>query len=98
MLVSTKSRFCNTILSRNVALLVKQGVNTYRFSIAWARVLPTGGVDNINQKGVEYYKDLIAKLKANNIQPLVTMHHWDHPRVIEDIGGFLNEVRSLRQL
>ncbi|KAL1506317.1 hypothetical protein ABEB36_005705 [Hypothenemus hampei] len=75
----------------DVALLAKQGVNTYRFSIAWPRILPTGHIDNINQKGIDYYKDLIQKLKARNIEPLVTMHHWDNPRAIEDEGGFLNE-------
>lgn len=42
--------------------------------------------------GLAYYRDLIQKLKENNIEPLVTMHHWDNPRIIEDEGGFLNEV------
>ncbi|CAG9772233.1 unnamed protein product [Ceutorhynchus assimilis] len=74
----------------DVGLLVHQGVNTYRFSIAWSRVLPTGRIDNINQAGIDYYKDLIKRLKENNIEPLVTMHHWDNPRAIEDDGGFLN--------
>ncbi|ENN78632.1 hypothetical protein YQE_04906, partial [Dendroctonus ponderosae] len=63
----------------DVGLLVRQGVNTYRFSIAWSTVLPTGHIDNINEKGLEYYRDLIQKLRANNIEPLVTMHHWDNP-------------------
>lgn len=71
---------------------MRQGVNTYRFSIAWSRVLPTGHIDNINEKGLEYYRDLIQKLRENNIEPLVTMHHWDNPRAIEDEGGFLNDV------
>lgn len=75
----------------DIALLVKQGVNAYRFSISWPRILPTGRLDIINQKGIEYYKDLLAKLRANNIEPIVTMHHWDNPRMIEDEGGFLNE-------
>ncbi|XP_060524170.1 myrosinase 1-like [Cylas formicarius] len=74
----------------DVGILKAQGVQAYRFSIAWSRVLPTGLIDNINQKGLDYYKDLIAKLKANNIEPLVTMHHWDIPRVLEEQGGFLN--------
>lgn len=44
--------------------------------------------------GIAYYKDLIAKLKANNIEPIVTMHHWDNPKAIENEGGFLNEVHK----
>ncbi|KAF7284221.1 hypothetical protein GWI33_022373 [Rhynchophorus ferrugineus] len=75
----------------DIALLKYQGVKAYRFSIAWPRVLPTGRIDDINEKGIQYYQDLISKLKANNIEPIVTMHHWDHPRVIEEQGGFLNE-------
>ncbi|XP_030752211.1 myrosinase 1-like [Sitophilus oryzae] len=75
----------------DVALLVYQGVKAYRFSISWPRVLPTGFTDNINEIGIAYYKDLITKLKANNIEPLVTMYHWDHPSSLEDQGGFLNE-------
>ncbi|XP_030752209.1 myrosinase 1-like [Sitophilus oryzae] len=75
----------------DVGLLVYQGVKAYRFSISWPRVLPTGLTDNINEKGIAYYKDLITKLKANNIEPIVTMHHWDHPRALEEQGGFLND-------
>jgi len=44
--------------------------------------------------GIEYYKNLIRNLRANNIEPLVTMHHWDTPRALEEEGGFLNEVNS----
>lgn len=42
--------------------------------------------------GIAYYKDLITKLKENNIEPIVTMHHWDQPTALENEGGFLNEV------
>ncbi|XP_050298236.1 myrosinase 1-like isoform X2 [Anthonomus grandis grandis] len=76
----------------DVELLRRQGVNTYRFSIAWPRILPDGTLNNISQKGIDYYKDLISQLKENNIEPLVTMHHWDNPRAIEDKGGFMNET------
>ncbi|KAF7267972.1 hypothetical protein GWI33_018848 [Rhynchophorus ferrugineus] len=74
----------------DVELLKGMGVNTYRFSIAWSRVLPTGFVNSSNPAGIAYYKNLIAALKANNIEPLVTMHHWDIPTVLEDLGGFTN--------
>ncbi|KAF7267971.1 hypothetical protein GWI33_018847 [Rhynchophorus ferrugineus] len=74
----------------DVELLKGMGVSAYRFSIAWSRVLPTGFVNSSNPAGIAYYKNLIAALKANNIEPLVTMHHWDIPTVLEDLGGFLN--------
>lgn len=83
----------------------------YRFSVSWSRVLPTGHIDNINEKGayqaafgpqtyakwfpgLAYYRDLIRKLKQNNIEPFINMHHADNPRPIEDEGGFLNAVRG----
>lgn len=49
-----------------------------------------GLVNSTNEKGVEYYKKLISALKANNIEPLVTMYHWDLPTYLEDLGGFIN--------
>lgn len=45
--------------------------------------------------GIAYYKDLITKLRENNIEPIVTMHHWDQPTALENEGGFLNEVLIL---
>ncbi|XP_057652520.1 myrosinase 1-like [Diorhabda carinulata] len=75
----------------DVEKLTYLGVNHYRFSISWSRVLPNGFSDNINQKGIAYYKNLIAKLKANNIEPLVTLYHWDLPQTLQDYGGFHND-------
>ncbi|KAL1497175.1 hypothetical protein ABEB36_008175 [Hypothenemus hampei] len=74
----------------DVELLKGLGVSAYRFSIAWSRVLPKGFANESNPAGVTYYKNLIAGLKKYNIEPLVTMHHWDLPTALEDLGGFLN--------
>ncbi|KAF7284222.1 hypothetical protein GWI33_022374 [Rhynchophorus ferrugineus] len=76
----------------DIELLLRQKVNTYRLSIAWTRILPNGLLSGgINQKGIDFYKNIITKLRANNIEPVVTMMHWDQPRALEDNGGFLNE-------
>ncbi|KAK6982460.1 lactase-phlorizin hydrolase [Biomphalaria glabrata] len=75
----------------DVQLLKQLGVTHYRFSIAWTRVLPDGTNKTINRPGLEYYHKLIAELKANNIEPMVTLYHWDLPQALELKGGWLNE-------
>lgn len=53
------------------------GVKTYRMSVAWTRIVPTGAVGSpINDKGLQFYKTLIKELLKNGIVPAVTMFHW----------------------
>ncbi|XP_030767112.1 myrosinase 1-like [Sitophilus oryzae] len=66
------------------------GLQFYRFSIAWSRILPNGTLNIVNQKGIDYYSNLIKALKAENIEPVVTLYHWDMPQHISDLGGLLN--------
>ena len=73
----------------DVALMVKMGLKAYRFSIAWARILPNG-VGEISQKGIEFYNYLINKLIENNIQPYLTLYHWDLPYALQCKGGWQN--------
>lgn len=64
----------------------------YRFSIAWSRVLPTGDIANINEKGIEYYNKLINKLLENKLEPMVTMYHYDLPQKLQTFGGLTNSI------
>uniref|UniRef100_A0A914PD66 Beta-glucosidase n=1 Tax=Panagrolaimus davidi TaxID=227884 RepID=A0A914PD66_9BILA len=65
-------------------------INEYRFSISWTRVLPYGTNDVVNQKGVDYYNKILDALNSANINPVVTIFHWDLPQAFQERGGFLN--------
>jgi 6-phospho-beta-glucosidase len=71
----------------DVALFAEMGFKTYRFSISWARIIPDG-VGKVNQKGIEFYNNLIDELLANNIEPLITMYHFDLPNTLQEKGGW----------
>ena len=73
----------------DVKILKQLGVKSYRFSIAWTRVINEH--NEVNQKGLNYYINLCKELVKNNIKPLVTLYHWDMPQWLEDIGSFLND-------
>nr|AEE61395.1 unknown [Dendroctonus ponderosae] len=78
----------------DVQLLKDLGVNHYRLSISWARILPDGLANNytINQEGVQYYRKLFEALLENGITPYVTMYHWDLPIPLQELGGWLNPI------
>ena len=60
----------------DVAMMKEMGFSAYRFSIAWSRVFPDG-TGEVNEKGIQYYRDLIKELKDNGIEPIVTLYHYD---------------------
>lgn len=70
-------------------LMKELGLNTYRFSISWSRVLPEGR-GAVNQAGLDFYSNLIDGLLERGITPFVTLYHWDLPQAIQDAGGWLN--------
>lgn len=71
----------------DVALMKELGLASYRFSTAWPRVRPDGGVEN--QKGIDFYARLVDELLEADILPWVTLYHWDLPQALEDRGGWL---------
>lgn len=77
----------------DVALMKELGLKAYRFSISWARIFPKGKGE-INKKGLKFYSNLIDELIKNNIEPIVTIYHWDLPQALMDeYGGW--ESRSI---
>ena len=63
------------------------GLDAFRFSIAWPRVLPTGR-GPVNEAGLDFYDRLVDELLAHDIEPFVTLFHWDTPQALEDAGGW----------
>jgi beta-glucosidase len=75
----------------DIALMRELGVNAYRFSIAWPRVIPTGD-GAINEAGLAYYDRVVDALRAAKIEPFVTLYHWDLPQALQDRGGWANRA------
>ncbi|KAM8749675.1 lactase/phlorizin hydrolase-like [Acanthopagrus schlegelii] len=79
-------------VDEDVAILKQLKVTHYRFSISWPRVLPKGTTEYINEAGLNYYNRLVDALLAANIQPHITLYHWDLPQALQDIGGWENDT------
>lgn len=73
----------------DIALAKELGVDSYRFSFSWSRIIPDG-IGTVNQKGLDYYKRFVDELLKNNIMPNATVYHWDLPYELERRGGWLN--------
>ncbi|EKO1912660.1 glycoside hydrolase family 1 protein [Clostridium botulinum] len=76
--------------NEDIKLMKELGIKAYRFSISWPRVLPNGR-GKINEKGINFYKQLVKELKDNDIEPLATIYHFDLPLCLqEEYGGWCN--------
>jgi beta-glucosidase len=78
----------------DVDLIADLGVDAYRLSIAWPRVMHADGTPN--QEGLGFYRRLLARLGAHGVQRFVTLYHWDLPQHLEDRGGWLNRDTAFR--
>ncbi|KAG6514156.1 hypothetical protein ZIOFF_024497 [Zingiber officinale] len=71
----------------DIELMHELGINSYRFSISWSRVLPRGQFGDVNPVGIEFYNRLIDAVLLKGIQPFVTLNHFDIPQELEDRYG-----------
>jgi beta-glucosidase len=81
--------------AEDVALMAGLGVNSYRFSIAWPRIQPTGS-GAPNPLGLDFYRRLAESLHEHGITPYATLYHWDLPQALEDHDGWLNRDTAYR--
>lgn len=73
--------------AEDVSLMAELGVDSYRFSISWPRLIPDG-VGGPNRAGIGFYRNLCHELSQHGITPLATLYHWDLPQVLQDEGGW----------
>ena len=73
----------------DIAIAKKLGLQVYRFSVSWPRIFPDG-TGEVNQKGVEFYRNVLLCLRENGIKSALTIYHWDLPQKLQDRGGWAN--------
>lgn len=75
----------------DIAVMGELGVNAYRFSVAWPRIIPDGDGD-VNAAGLDYYDRVVDALLAAGVTPFITLYHWDLPQALQDRGGWANRA------
>lgn len=73
----------------DIDLIKEMGIPNFRFSLSWSRILPHG-IGEVNQAGLNYYHDVIDYCLSKEIQPFITLYHWDLPLELEKKGGWTN--------
>jgi beta-glucosidase/6-phospho-beta-glucosidase/beta-galactosidase len=79
----------------DIQLMHHLNIRAYRFSIAWSRILPTGR-GPINPSGLQFYDQLIDELLRHNIEPWITLFHWDLPQALQDDFNGWMDVRTVQ--
>ena len=79
----------------DIDLMAALGVQGYRFSISWPRVLPNG-TGKPSQAGLDFYRRLVAGLRERGIEPVATLYHWDLPQALHDEGGWPSRATAAR--
>ncbi|WP_459682668.1 GH1 family beta-glucosidase [Rhodococcus sp. no. 34] len=79
----------------DIELMNQLGLDAYRLSLSWSRILPTGS-GAVNAKGLDFYDRLIDRLCSAGITPAVTLFHWDLPLALQEQGGWMNRDTSYR--
>ena len=77
----------------DVAIMKEIGIDAYRFSLNWPRIMPEGA-GKVNDKGIAFYSNLIDELLKNDITPYITLFHWEYPYELFCRGGWLNSDSS----
>ena len=81
-------------MPEDVALMRSLGLDSYRFSVSWARVVPGGRT--VNQEGLDFYSRLVDELLGAGILPWLTLYHWDLPQALQEQGGWANRDTAYR--
>jgi beta-glucosidase len=71
----------------DIAIMAELGFKSYRFSLAWPRIIPAG-TGKVNPEGIAYYRKLCGELHKHGISACATIYHWDLPQTLEDSGGW----------
>ncbi|WP_421317087.1 glycoside hydrolase family 1 protein [Aeromonas veronii] len=81
-------------MEEDVALMAEMGLKAYRFSVSWPRIYPTGRGE-VNEAGLAFYEKLIDTLLAHQIEPVLTLYHWDLPQALQDEYGGWEDRRII---
>ena len=74
---------------QDIQIMSDLGIQAYRFSLSWSRLMPRGR-GSVNQKGLDFYDKLIDGLLQADIDPWICLFHWDFPQLLQDLGGWSN--------
>ncbi len=75
--------------AEDVAIMAELGLDAYRFSFAWPRIVPDGD-GAVERRGLDFYRRLLSTVREAGIEPVATLYHWDLPQALQDRGGWAN--------